>query len=333
MQSQQNQQLEKLASKLQSVYRIGFRGRTMNPQNETPTTELNQQPEQVVVNKAPELSRRKFIMTAGVSSLPVIMSLKSGDAWGCIGLDCAPGTGNLSGTRSAVLSAQTVHKKNYIVPKWDKISNIQKVVAVDFGRNIRLDGTRYHGFLLHHYDFAYTYNASTKKYDLIKTANARPNVWVRAAQSALNQGNLFILKNNQYQRFSEWTDPKTNRKFGLIQPASYNNQILTGQTNLGQFFPNITRLQGVTISSALTSTDVFVKFFTAAFIGSIWEAHPIWLTGYPGAVKNTQCYPKTHELLAALKNVTDRNAKAHPRGLNGALDDMGRLFEMYTIRG
>lgn len=299
----------------------------MKPQNDTP--ELNQQPEAVQAKGAPQLSRRKFIMTAGVSSLPVMMSLKSGDAWGCVGLDCTAGTGNYSGTRSAVLSAQKTKGSSYVVPKWDTITNIKKVVAVDFGRKVTPE---YYGFLLSHYDFAHYHDGSN--YVLIKNTYKSVSSWLNKATLCMSKNNLYILKSNKYVLFNEWTD-NSGRKYPLIQPAHYNDKILTGQTRLSSILTITTKLNR-TISEALNladGVDDFAKYFTAAFVGSVWESHPIWATGYPGAVKNTRCYPKPSELKTALENVIITNSKTHKDGVDGALNDMGTLFRMYTKIG
>ncbi len=296
----------------------------MKPQNDTP--ELNQQPDAVQAKDAPQLSRRKFIMTAGVSSLPVMMSLKSGDAWGCVGLDCTAGTGNYSGTRSAVLSAQKTKGSSYVVPKWDTISNIKKVVTVDFGRKVT---TEYYGFLLNHYDFACYLDGS--KYVRISDTNKSISSWKSVATHYMNKDGLYIVRGGKVESFKEWTDT-SGRKYPLILPAHYDNTVLTGQTKLNSIL-NLTSRLNKTIIEALNlpdGVDDFAKYFTAAFVGSVWESHPIWATGYPGAVKNTRCYPKPAELKTALQNVITINSKTHKDGVDGALNDMGTLFRMYT---
>jgi|GEM_PF-4775246 len=83
-------------------------------------------------------SRRKFITRAGVVSIPTIMAINSGSAFGCINLGCTPGQTNLSGTTSAVASAVANPKntptKSYKIPLWPKVDRIQQIVAVDFDR-------------------------------------------------------------------------------------------------------------------------------------------------------------------------------------------------------
>lgn len=289
----------------------------MNQQNERLSTELTPQTGEETSVTPAKLTRRKFLLTAGVSTLPVMMSIKSGDAWGCIGLDCTSGTGNLSGTRSGVLSAKANQQQNYIIAKWDTISNIQKIVTVDFGRNVT---TQYPGFLLKHFDTA-RYMKNGRKV-LIKNDFKTESEWYNKAQACLAANQLYIGST----KFSETTD-RQNRIYGLIRPATYNNIIITSQTNMGDFF---SEMSGITVWNALQSSNDFVKYVTAAFIGSVWESHSIWQTGYPGSVVNTQCYPKPDELLAAYRNVINRNANEHPRGLSGAIYDMGQLFKLYT---
>lgn len=298
----------------------------MNQQNESLSTELNQQPEADKHVAPAKLTRRKFLVTAGVSSLPVLMSVKSGDAWGCIGLDCTSGTGNLSGTRSGVLSAKANQQQNYIIAKWDKISNIKQIITVDFGRKVT---TSYYGFLLKHYDFAYYIKSGSKR--LISLDFPSESAWYTKASNCLTAGNLYIgYKNTSnkmvYEKFYETKDA-SKRIYGIIRPAAYNNIIITAQTDMGSFFVD---MAGITVWNALNSTNDFVKYVTAAFIGSVWESHSIWNTGYPGSVQNTNCYPKPHELMAAYANVIGRNASEHPDGRAGALYDMGQLFKLYT---
>jgi hypothetical protein len=290
----------------------------MNQQNERLSTELHPQTGEEK-NVAPaKLTRRKFLLTAGVSTLPVMMSVKSGDAWGCIGLDCTSGTVNLSGTRSAVLSAKANQQQNYIIAKWDKISNIQQIVTVDFGRDENEKNSP--GFLLKHYNSA-CYKNKKNTSILIKDKFKTESEWYNKANFYLSQNKLYI----ENRLFSETT--VQNRIYGLIRPAAYNNIIITSQTNMGKFF---SEMNGITVGNALQSSNDFVKYVTAAFIGSVWESHSIWQTGYPGSVVNTRCYPKPDELIAAYHNVITRNAREHPQGLAGAIYDMGQLFKLYT---
>ena len=85
-----------------------------------------------------KLSRRKFLTTVGVGSLPVIMSVKSGSAWGCINLECTPGQVNLSGTSSAIASAKAnpggTPGGSYTLPKWPKRELLMEICSVDFDR-------------------------------------------------------------------------------------------------------------------------------------------------------------------------------------------------------
>ena len=52
----------------------------MNQHHDTQTTEVTATPAVLPQEQAPGLSRRKFLTRAGVGSLPVIMSIKSGSA-------------------------------------------------------------------------------------------------------------------------------------------------------------------------------------------------------------------------------------------------------------
>lgn len=291
----------------------------MNQQNELLTTETDAKPSAENTAVPRDVTRRKFLLTAGVSALPVMMSVKSGNAWGCVGLDCTSGTGNLSGTRSAVLSAKATKQQNYIIPQWDKISNIQKIITVDFGRNVT---KKHHGFLLNHYDFACYKEKESGKTIVISEELPNEDAWYHKAKNLLAKGKLYIGN----EKFRETKDPQ-KRIYGLIRPAVYDDIIITAQTDMGNFF---SEMSGVTVWDALITGNDFEKYVTAAFIGSVWESHSIWDSGYPGSVVNTQCYPKPDELMAAYNMVITRNASEHPNGIEGAIYDMGQLFKLYT---
>ena len=106
----------------------------MNQQNEAQQAQMDQQPERSA-QKA--LSRRKFLTQASVASLPVLMSLKSGDAWGCVPLNCTGGDGNWSGTASAVSSVkQRETGDGTINPIFDSLYTIKRVVKFDLGLSV-----------------------------------------------------------------------------------------------------------------------------------------------------------------------------------------------------
>lgn len=271
-----------------------------------------------------QTSRRKFLTQAGVGALPVLLTMKSGDAWGCVGLECTYGDTNLSGTKSAVMSVQTQQGSgNYVIPVWSSISLIKDVVKKDFGRNIG----GYAGYLLSHYDFGYKKvvvkkgKVSTTTYELLSGTVQTEAQWYQAAK---NLGEEFYIRasatSSTYNKF------KDSR--GLIRPVVYNDKIITGQTNMGTFFP---KMGSITLWTALNSGNDFQKYVSAAFVGSIWQQHSIWTQAYSQNIKhNPYCYPKTEEILKAYNTVVEINSKTHPRGVEGALSDMGILFKMYT---
>ncbi|MBU2426867.1 MAG: hypothetical protein KKA56_08305, partial [Gammaproteobacteria bacterium] len=107
----------------------------MNQQHDIQTTDVTATPAVLPQEQAPGLSRRKFLTRAGVGSLPVIMSIKSGSAWGCVDLKCTPGETSLSNSGSAVASATSSTDGKpaaYTKPNWSSISQIQYVFSQDF---------------------------------------------------------------------------------------------------------------------------------------------------------------------------------------------------------
>lgn len=111
----------------------------MQQQNEQNSPELPEVSAQSAeTTEQLQLSRRKFLTKVGVGSLPVIMSVKSGSAWGCINLECTPGQVNLSGTSSAIASAKAnpggTPGGSYSLPKWPKRQLLMEICAVDFDK-------------------------------------------------------------------------------------------------------------------------------------------------------------------------------------------------------
>jgi len=110
----------------------------MNQQNEQTGLEQSTDVGTDVQNvESVQASRRKFLTKVGISTLPVVLSVQSGSAWGCIKLDCAPGAVNLSGTSSAVASARQNSQDsggNYVLPLWPKREDIMRICAVDFDK-------------------------------------------------------------------------------------------------------------------------------------------------------------------------------------------------------
>ncbi len=102
----------------------------MNQQNEAQQGQMEQQPER---NAHKAFSRRKFLLQASAVSVPVVLSLKSGKAWGCVELNCTPGETSLSNSGSAVASATSEKNPNaYERPQWSSMSQIISAFNVDF---------------------------------------------------------------------------------------------------------------------------------------------------------------------------------------------------------
>lgn len=108
----------------------------MNQHNEHNTTDgVNNLTSAEQTPSNVQMSRRNFLTKVGVATLPVVASVQSGSAWGCISLDCTPGAINLSGTSSAVSSA-VGHSQTtkYLAPKWPTPEEIMKICVVDFDK-------------------------------------------------------------------------------------------------------------------------------------------------------------------------------------------------------
>lgn len=302
----------------------------MNQQNEAQQAQTEQQPELKAQNA---LSRRKFLTQASVASLPVLMSLKSGDAWGCVPLNCSGGEGNWSGTASAVSSLKQRETGNgTISPIFDSVATIIKVVKADLG--ILVEGT--HGYLWDHIRtlrFKTTNTNGVPSYPLVLTELNKTtsqmtadgiDTWISRCQTHSNNSNLFSRGGSNPTRFT--ISPSTP----LRTPIVYKGVVICATTPMRQFFPQMR--SGMTLWQCLMSGNDFEKYVTAAFVGSLWQQAPIWSTPYANGVKSRHkpdCYPDISVLMQAYANVI-ANAPARKITDAEAAADMGRMFKAYT---
>lgn len=276
-------------------------------------------------------SRRKFLVQAGAVSLPVVAAMKSGDAWGCVPLNCTGGDGSLSGTRSAVASAKKLADYSKISPIFESVDTIIKVVKVDLGYNT---GSSIDGYLWTHYktlasrvlksgQYQYPLIVSTaSRTSLTNLTSSTLNTWASSCNSLSASDKLYNTNGSKI---------KLTTSAPLITPLQYSGVLIHGNTTMNQFFPNIG--SGRTVLQCLGSADPFEKYITAAFIGSIWQNCYIWRTSYAtGSVAQHKfnCYPTTEELMATYKNVVTLNPKLKNITVQQALLDMALVFKAYT---
>lgn len=277
-------------------------------------------------------SRRKFLVQASAVSLPMIAAMKSGDAWGCVPLNCEKGEGSLSGTRSAVASASKLQDYRQISPIFESVDTIIRVVEVDLGYKAK---DSIPGYLWSHYRNLATRSMEKKTWvytlvrddlsrsDITKVTKSHLASWSSACKQLSTDGLLYNKSTGAKVKFyPNWP---------LITPLEYNGVLIHGETKMSQFFPNIPT--SMTVLSCLRSNDDFYKYVTAAFIGSLWQNCYIWWTGYASTdVKNHKfdCYPLVTELMKSYDNVRYRNPKLRNITESQALLDMGRVFRAYT---
>jgi hypothetical protein len=287
----------------------------MKPQNETPTPELNPQQQEPSVTSPSGLSRRKFLSRAGVAgSLPVIMSLQSGSAWGCVDLLCSPGHNSLSNTQSAVSSALAQKGNAHLKkPNWSKISTIKKVLVVDFDSYLLRDF--YRGYNVAPYnikEFLFFKNAQGS-FVKLDSGNSETNLttWMLAAQRK-----TYTRASNSYPYSGVTTDraPSIDSE-RVIKPAVWNNKIVQTGLSLNHIFSGMAE----TLSASVLDTHP-QRHIIGAFIGALWERQ----TEYRIAKKiidKTLCYPTPEEIIAVYNKVRTNATK---------LRDMENLFAYYS---
>lgn len=235
-------------------------------------------------------SRRKFLVRTSAATIPVIASMQSGTAWGCIKLNCVPGEASLSNSASKVQSV-AARTQGYVVPKWSTITEIKNIVTTDFDGYLQ---TTFKKTL-------YRQKSSTSM--IVKTRKPL-STWTNKVVGVT----CYYMSNSSYYTY---TDTK-------LVPASYNDILIDSTTNMGLFFPDMGTIK---VADALNSNNDFIKYVTAAFIGAVWEEHPEYTKRFA-----TKCYPDAAEIIRSYQLVKDRVVN----GVRVGLVDMGRLFKMYT---
>lgn len=264
----------------------------MNQHHDTQTTDVTATPAVLPQEQAPGLSRRKFLTRAGVGSLPVIMAIKSGSAWGCVDLKCTPGETSLSNSGSAVASATSTSDGKpaaYKKPKWSTIRIIKEVFSVDFN-----------SYLLETYQYK-LYTKSGNKYTEISKSNCK-NWWTTVKAST-----CYTKKNNSNY-------PKYN---GIKrEPGMFGTKVLINSTKFSDIFGTGTTSDFLT---CLSMNDTLEQYLVAAFIGSVWERHSEYRKQYGN---RELCYPTPQELIDAY---TDALGRAD------GIEDLRTLLKFYTI--
>jgi hypothetical protein len=288
----------------------------MKPQNETPTPELNPQQQEPSVTSPSGLSRRKFLSRAGVAgSLPVIMSLQSGSAWGCVDLLCSPGHNSLSNTQSAVSSALAQKGNAHLKkPNWSKISTIQNVLSVDFDKYLLKDFYRGHNIAPYRLPFLY-YLDRNGKYIELNSFNDENQL----AQWSLATNQQLYSKSQlgRYSKYSGLTEDRLPRSFPeqVIKPVVWNNKIVKTGLSLSHLLP------GMAGELSSTTLDTHAqRHIIAAFIGALWERQ-VEYTIARKIPDKTLCYPTPEEIRAVYNKVRTNTTK---------LSDMENLFAYYS---
>lgn len=264
----------------------------MNQANEMKSTDSVAQDAKLPVQESAQLSRRKFLTRAGVGSLPVIMSLQSGSAWGCVDLKCTPGQTSMSNSGSAVASATTAKPNKpaqYTKPNWSSIKTVQDILRVDFN-----------DWLLYTYKKT-LFTKSNNKYTQIPKTNCAS--WWTTVRS-----NTCYLKSGSYS-YTTYNDVKR-------QPAMYLGKVLKNDTTFASIFGSG---KASSFQTCLFATDTLEQYLVAAFIGSVWERHPEYKKQFPG---RQICYPAPEMIIKAY---TD--AKLRVDGLK----DLHSLLRFYTL--
>lgn len=276
----------------------------MNQHNEQVSTDVNQQitnAEDVVVST--QLSRRKFLTRAGVGSLPVIMSIQSGSAWGCVDLACKPGDSSLSNSASGVASATAAHPKQFIKPKWSSLRTVRDVLYADFDEYLKR---------------AYKHTLCTKSgknYTVIDKTKC--STWWNTVKSPSTALYIRQPANNNKWNYFLYTDDRTVPAFSNV--ATFNGILLDSTVKFSAIFGGS---DSTTFGTLLTNKpNKLETYIAAAYIGSIWERHAVYTQKYPG---RPLCYPSPADIISIYQTRSTR-----PNGHN----DLFGLMKLYTPIG
>jgi hypothetical protein len=254
----------------------------------------------------PTLSRRKFIVRAGAGSLPVVMSLQSGSAWGCVELNCAPGQTSLSASGSQVASV-TANKTAapYKRPQWSNMSEIISAFNVDFD-----------AWLLDTYKKPLTYRKLTTQkdssgrslYSFTAISKSNFTTWWNNVRVG---GNTNTLYTNAPGTMCIASSCAPYNKANTRQPGNFNGFLVVSNTNCTDI---CTGMSGK-VGTVLKGIDCPERSVIGALIGSIWERHPEYIARYG----DKKCFPEPSILVAAYTKAKTQ----------GKLSELHSLIKLY----
>ena len=257
----------------------------------------------------PTLSRRKFLVRAGAGSLPVVMSLQSGSAWGCIELNCTPGSTSLSNSGSKVASV-TANKKKlpYQRPQWTNLTEIREAFTVDFD-----------GYLLKTYNQTLSTMQYSRtdakgkiyyKFNEVSKTNYN-NWWNHVCVDGRVDGKKVDIYHNTPGSESLLSNCTLYNKHSTREPGNFNNVIVKSDTLCTDICSGING----TVHDVLYGRDCPERSVIAALIGSIWERHP----EYKNAYTKPKCFPEPSVLVTAYTKAKTQ----------GKLKDLHTLIKLY----
>jgi len=283
----------------------------MNLQNQHETDNTAEQTSDKLTTAA--ASRRKFLVRASAASLPVIASVQSSSAWGCVDLKCTPGTAALSTSGSAVASAVANKVANYPTrPKWSQFGTIDLVISEDY--NKYLINTYFKGKTLYAGNNRTAITESTPAQKWLNLVKTNKVYWV-------NSGGTLVQRSDKYTSADTFT--AYGNRTRIVVPGFYDPTpgALGTYSNKVMWILKTTSFSNI-FNTNFTGTVEFYKessypFIAAAFLGAVWERHP----EYKLRFKNRDlCYPSPQDIVnkfKSLKTVQQRK-------------DMETLFEYYT---
>ncbi len=254
----------------------------------------------------PTLSRRKFLVRAGAGSLPVVMSLQSGSAWGCVELNCTPGQTSFSASGSQVASV-TANKKTapYQRPQWSNLTEIRNAFADDFNYvllatyNLALTTREYTGTRDKYGNKIYKFKALDKSNYKTWWDNVRGG------------GNSVEIYRNSPNSTGTIAQCKVYDKWSSVEPGNFNNSVIISNTPCAAICGDMAG----TVGGVLAGGDCPERSVMAALIGSIWERHKYYTDTY----SKPKCFPEPSVIVNAYIK-----AKAQ-----GKLKDLHSLIKLY----
>lgn len=285
----------------------------MNPQNQDVTTTTAEHSSDQLTTAA--ASRRKFLVRASAASLPVIASVQSGSAWGCVELTCSKGTQTLSTGGSAVASAVANKSTAYTSankPKWSSFTTIDQVIAAD-----------YNSYLTKNFYTGKTWYAGSTR-QMINTTTSCKN-WLSAVATgkvySSSTSTTLVTRGDGYSSTQTFNAYKNNTRIivpGFFDPnpvvGSYSSSVMwiMSNTSFSKIFKLASEFTG-TVGGYKNSKYPYVA---AAFIGALWERHPEYKLRFP---LKTLCYPSPEEIVNRFNSYNLQQREG-----------MENLFEYYT---